>query len=434
MRVLTRRQLAPLGLPGFRYLLYATLGSSLGTLIAGIALAIDIKDRTNSGPWVAAVLVVEFLPTVIVGLLLGPLLDRLDRRSLMIGADLVRVAVFAALPFAGSPGGIVALALVAGLATGFFRPAVFAGVPNLVPEEQLPQANALLQTVENASWAVGPLLGGLLTAAAGPSAAYWINSASFLVSALLVRRIPSRKLQSERALTRGHWRDLGEGFVAVLRSKPLLTVLLAWGLAEIAIGAVNVTEIFIAKNTFHAGDFGYGLLYSAIGAGLVIGSFASSAVLARLGTASTYGLSLGTMAVGFVGAGMSPSIWVAAACLGLAGAGNGCAVVCNALLVQRGVADAARGRALTFVMSATYVLAGIGNAVAGVVIGTAGPRWVLAFAAAFTFAAAGCGYVLANRSSEPGPGPIEVREPEPELEPAGVEGEPDWARWANWAS
>ncbi len=63
---------------------------------------------------------------------------------------------------------IVALALVAGLATGFFRPAVYAGIPNLVPEEQLAEANAIIQTVDNASWAVGPVLGGLLTAAAGP--------------------------------------------------------------------------------------------------------------------------------------------------------------------------------------------------------------------------------------------------------------------------
>ena len=113
-------------------------------------------------------LIVEFLPTIIVGLALGPLLDRLERRRLMIGSDLMRVAVFCALPFTTSAGAIVALAAVAGLANGFFRPAVYAGVPNLVPEEQLPEANALLQTVENISWMVGPILGGVLTAAFGP--------------------------------------------------------------------------------------------------------------------------------------------------------------------------------------------------------------------------------------------------------------------------
>src|SRR5262249_18344869 len=165
-------QFAPLRLEAFRNLFLATLGSSVGTLLAAVALAIDVKDKTssspNSGVWVAAVLIVEFLPPIFVGLLLGPLLDRLDRRSLMIAADAIRVVVFAVLPFASSAAMVVGLAFVAGLATGFFRPAVYAGVPNLVPERELPAANALLQGIENVSWAVGPIVGGALTAAAGP--------------------------------------------------------------------------------------------------------------------------------------------------------------------------------------------------------------------------------------------------------------------------
>src|SRR5207248_2892896 len=185
-----------------------------------------------------------------------------------VAADLLRAAVFATLPFAGSAGEIVALAFVAGIATGFFRPAVYAGVPNLVPEEDLPHANALLQTIENASWAVGPVVGGVLTAASGPHVAYWINAVSFLVSAVLVVRIPARLLQSATALTRGHWTDLKDGFRAVVQSRPLLAVLLAWGIAGLGIGSISVSEVFIAKNTFHAGDFGYGLLFGAIGTGL----------------------------------------------------------------------------------------------------------------------------------------------------------------------
>jgi MFS family permease len=258
---LSSAQLSPLRLPGFRSLFFATLASSAGTLLAAVALAIDVQQRTNSGPWVAAVIVVEFLPTVLVGLLLGPLLDRLERRSLMIAADAVRVGVFVALPFAPNVGTVVALAAVAGLATGFFRPAVYAGIPNLVPDAELPNANALLQTVENLSWAVGPLLGGVLTAAAGPSAAYAINAVSFVVSIALIVRIPPRLLQSERALSRGHWRDLRDGFEAALRSPSMRAVLVAWGIASFATGAGAVSEIFLAKNTFSAGDFGYGLFY-----------------------------------------------------------------------------------------------------------------------------------------------------------------------------
>jgi MFS family permease len=363
---------------GFRLLFLSTLGSSVGTLLAAIALAIDVKDRTNSGLWVGAVLIVEFLPTIVVGLTLGPLLDRLERRSLMVVADLLRAAVFCALPFTSSAAGIVGLALIAGLATGFFRPAVYAGVPNLVSEDELPEANALLQTVENVSWAIGPVLGGILTAAAGPHTAYWINAVSFLVSALLVARIPKRLLQSQTALTRGHWRDLADGFVAVLRTRALLAVLAAWGIASLGIGAISLSEVFLAKNTLHAGDFGYGLLYGGIGTGLVFGSWWSSFVIDRIGTRRAYPVALLVMALGFGAGAVAPNIWVAAACCLVGGIGDGAAIVCNALLVQRGAADYLRGRALTLVMSATYALNGAGTVIAGAVLHVTGSRWVWA--------------------------------------------------------
>jgi MFS family permease len=393
-------QLAPLRLEGFRYLFFATLGSSVGTLIAAVALAIDVHDRTNSGPWVTAVLVVEFLPTIVVGLLLGPLLDRLERRSLMIAADALRVGVFVALPFAPNAATVVGLAAVAGLATGFFRPAVYAGIPNLVPQDELPRANALLQTVENMSWAVGPLVGGVLTAAAGPSAAYAINAVSFLVSIALLLRIPPRLLQSERALSRGHWRDLGDGFAAALHSPSMRAVLVGWGIASFAIGASNVATIFIAKNTLSGGDVGYGVLYGATGAGLVLGAFGSATALARYGVPRVYGGGLLLMAAASVAVAVSPEVWVAAAFCVLLGVGNGVAVACNALLVQRGTFDLLRGRALTFVMSVTFALVGIGEALGGLFLRPPVtpdvPRWIWAGSGGVLLVAALAGSLLAR--------------------------------------
>jgi len=406
---LSSAQLTPLRLPGFRSLFFATLASSAGTLLAAVALVIDVQQRTDSGPWVAAVVVVEFLPTIVVGLLLGPLLDRLDRRSLMIAADAVRVGVFVALPFASSAAWIVGLAAVAGLATGFFRPAVYAGVPNLVPDVELPNANALLQTVENVGWAVAPVLGGVLTAAAGPSAAYAINAVSFAVSIVLVVRIPSRLLQSERALSRGHWRDLRDGFSATLRSPSMRAVLVAWGIASLATGAANAVEIFLAKHTFSSGDVGYGLLYSAMGAGLVLGSFLSASVLLRSGVARTYGASLMLMAMGYVGAAASPNVWIAAICVLVSGVGNGAAIACNALLVQRGTFDLMRGRALTFVMSITFVLVGVGNGVGGLLLNRTSPRWIWAACGIGLLVAAVAGRLLARNLKGETPAEDEVR-------------------------
>lgn len=314
----------------------------------------------------------------------------------MVAADLVRAAVFFALPFTGRAAVIVGLAAVAGIANGFFRPAAYAGIPNLVSDEDLPAANALVQASENVSWAIGPILGGLLVAAAGPHTAYWINGASFVLSATLIARIPRRMLQSRLALTRGHWRDLADGFAVVMRSRALLAVLAAWGIACLGNGGANVTEVFLAKDTFRAGDFGYGLIYGAIGGGLVLGSFAGSALVERLATARTYAGALLLMAVGFGAAAASPDIWVAAACAAVGGAGDGAAIVCNALLVQRGARDEVRGRALTLVMSATFLAMAVANGIAGALLRTVSPRLIWGGAAGAYVVAALVGYALAR--------------------------------------
>jgi MFS family permease len=405
VRLPAQRQFAPLSIAGFRLLFLSAFASTFGSLLAAVALAIDVKDRTDSGAWVSAVLLVEFLPAVFVGLAFGPLLDRLERRKLMVGADVLRAAVFALLPFATSAGQIVALAAVAGLATGFFRPALYAGVPNLVPEGMLAQANGLLQSIENVSWAAGPIIGGVLTAAAGPNLSYWINAVSFLVSAALLIRIPARLLQSETALSRGHWKNLKEGFSTVLHTRALLAVLVGWGLALAGTGAIGVSEVFMAKNTLDAGDFGYGLLYGSVGLGLVIGSFWSSTVVDRIGVGAAYGTSMLFMAAGYGIGAASFDIWMAAACCLVAGVGNGVAVVCNALLVQR-TPDAVRGRALTFVMSVTWAVFGISIVVCGALMSPEDARWVWAIGAGLLTAGALVGYLL-GRERAPAPARLE---------------------------
>lgn len=389
-----RRQLSLLGTaPGFRLLFLATLGSSMGTLLATVALVIDVKDRTDSGPWVSAVMIVEFLPAVAVGLLFGPLLDRLSRRGLMIVSDLVRGAVFCTLPFADSAGKIVALAGIAGLATGFFRPAVYAGLPNLVEDHELPRANSLLQTSENVSWTIAPVIGGALVAASGPHLAYWINAASFLLSAMLILGIPARGLQGALAASRGHLRDLGDGFARVVRTRPLLTVLVVWTIALGAIAASQTAQVFLAKDAFSAGDLGYGLIFGCIGLGLAIGSFGAGTWVENRSVGTVYATGILLNAIGVGAAAGSPNVWIALPCFVLGGIGNGTAIVCNSLLVQRGAEDEVRGRVFTVIMSVNYAVFGIGIVVAGPLTDGVGPRWVfggvsvvLAFAALMAYA------------------------------------------------
>ena len=360
----------------FGYLSLATAGSAFGTYLAAIALTVDVYDQTESGIWVAALLIADFLPIVLIGLLLGPLVDRLSRRRLMIASDLVRFGVFAALPFFDDPAAIVALAAVSGIATGFFLPAAYAGLPNLVSDEELTNANSLLQTIETLAWMIGPVVGGLMLTVWGPSVPYGVNAVTFLVSALFVARISERSLRSEESLSRGHWRDVADGLRLVVTSRPLRTVLIVWNVALVGTAAVNVAEVVFAKETLDSGNLGFGALVAASGIGLAIGSFLSAPALGKVGLRRHYIGSITLMGVGWGAAALSEWIWLAVVFVVGGAIGNGAAILCNRLFVQRGAPDQYRGRALATIMSSNYAILGLAMAGAGVLTDLVGARAV----------------------------------------------------------
>lgn len=381
----------------FALLFWATAGSAVGTYLAALALSVDIFDRTGSGRWLAALLIADFLPIVIIGITLGPLVDRLSRRRLMIVSDLVRAGTFVALPFVDEPWTIVALAGVNGVATGFFRPAVWASLPNIAGERDQEQAVSLLTTVEHIAWTVGPATSGLLLAAYGTDAAYWFNAVTFVVSAALVSGIPAALFRSDEPITKGHWEDVREGFGLLRGSPHLMTVLLVWGTAGVATAFVNVGEVVFAKDDLEAGNIGLGFLVSATGIGLVIGSFFASSTLARLGMARVYGTALAIMGVGFGLASVAPTIAVAAVLAGIGTIGNGAAIVYNQVLVQRGAPDAMRGRALAVLMSSYYAILGLSMAGGGLLVDAAGARTAWGAAGCIYLGCALLGFVLTRR-------------------------------------
>jgi MFS family permease len=380
----------------FRLLFLAAVGSGLGTRLAVMALMVDVWDRTHSGKWVAALLVADFVPIIVIGLLLGSFVDRFSRRKLMIASDLLRCAVFVALPFTTGPAQVVALACVAGFATGFFRPALYAGLPNLVDDDDLADANSIFQAAENITWMLGPLLGGVLLSFSTPDVAYWFNAVTFLVSALLIAQIAERKLQTEKALSEGHWRDLAEGFRLAARSRAILTVIVGWSLAMLAIGNSDVAEVELAKVAFGSGNFGFGLLMAASGLGLILGSVGASWATDRFGTAVTYGGSIALMSIGLGVTAVAPNVWVAAVFVVAFGLGNGVAVVVNSLLIQRGTPDHLRGRAFTLAMSLTYSAVFIGMLAGGFLSDAYGARWAWGIAAIVAGVAAVAAYGLAR--------------------------------------
>jgi MFS family permease len=397
-----RRQLALLRSAGsFRLLFAATLGSGLGTWMATIALTADLTARTNSPWWVSGLFIVTFLPSVVVGLVAGPLVDRLSRKRLIVNADLARMAVFVALVFVDSAPALVVLAAVAGVANSFFRPAVLAGVPNLVAEEDLAHGTSLLQATDWTAAALGPVVGGAIVSVWSADVVYWINAATFLFSALLILRIPARLLQSERAITRGHWRDLADGLAAFRASPALLTALLAFGLAMVAAGLNNVAEIFLAERALHRGAFGYGLLWTATGIGLVAGSLLSGSLLDRREVRNIYPLVFLPWAVGLFAAGVAPSIWFAAAAMVVAGVGNGLTFPMTVVIVQRNTSDQLRGRAFTMIISVHNAVLGLAMVAAGALVANVGPRWTYVLAAGALLLGAATAFALLRTTPAP---------------------------------
>jgi MFS family permease len=403
-RVKSGRSGAGLGLlaeaASFRRLFLATFTSSIGTWLAFVALVVDVYDRTGDANWVSALLIADFLPIVLVGILLGPLIDRLPRRNILVAADVLRAGVFCVLPFATSAAQIVGLALIIGVATSLFRPAVFAGLPNLVADDDLGHANGILQSAENFAWAVGALAGGALVAASGSDAAYWLNAGTFVVSALFILGIRQSLEEQERSPSAGHRRDLVEGLRMVTRSRGLLTILVAWSIVTLGQAIGNVSEIVLAKDEFNAGDFGYGVLVATAAVGLTIGSLAGGDVIRRFGIRVPYVAGVVLLAVGFAAAAVSPNVWVAAVFVVVSGLGNGAVVVCNAVLVQRNAPDRLRGRAFTVVMSIGYAFFGLGMIVAGPLTNGFGARTAWGISAALCAVAACFALVLLSGVEE----------------------------------
>ena len=193
----------------------------------------------------------------------------------------------------------------------------------------------------------------MIVAPSGPDLVYWINAATFLLSVLLLLRIPARLLQSEQAITRGHWRDLADGLGAFRRSAAILTVLVAFGFAMLATGLINVSEIFLAERALHTRRV---RLRPARGrrpaSGLVAGSLVSGALLESRELTDIYPLAFLPWAAGIFAAAIAQNIWVAALAMVVAGFGNGLTFPMTVLIVQRYTADRLRGRAFTLIISA----------------------------------------------------------------------------------
>jgi MFS family permease len=276
----------------FRLLWLGETTSRLGSSVSTIALPLVAVASLHAGTFAVAVLAAAaWLPWLLVGLPAGAWVDRLPRRPVLIGCDVVSLAAFGSVPVAAWAGALtlghlLGVALVAGTASVFFQTAWQVYLAALVPAEQLPAANARLQGTESAAQVAGPGLGGLIAQLAGAVAGLLADAISFLASAVCLLAIRTREAAPIRRGQRRTLRaEIGEGlrFVA---ADPYLRVLTAYGAASnLALtGYQSILVVFLVREVGLAAGT-VGALLAVMSLGGVLGATLAGPVARRFGTA-----------------------------------------------------------------------------------------------------------------------------------------------------
>ena len=362
--------------------------SFLGDAVSMIALVVLVVQITGSASAVGGALVARLLPTL-ASPLAGVLADRLDRRVVLVASDLARAALVVGLVFVRDLSVLYLLVFLMGLARTFFNPTIRAALPSVVGGGDLTRANSLIGATFSISIAGGPALGGLLVATVGVDAAFLLDAATFLISAAFLSRIVLPRPQREEE--EGFGRELRAGLGFLARTRVPLAIVIGAFLTILTINTTIPAEVFLAKETFGAGDVGYGLLVSVWGGGMALGSALMVALGGRVALVPLYLLSIFAGALALVGTGLAPVFALALGALMVEGIATGIDNVATDTILQKRVPDAFLGRvfavrflsysageALAYPLgglivdaigpSSTYLLAGIATAAAGFVV------------------------------------------------------------------
>jgi len=319
-RLAAARIVQPLRHRDFALLTGGRTVSLVGDGFFFVALAWQVYLISNDPGALSLVFLAGSIPLVVFLLLGGALSDRYDRRLLMISADIVRGVAIGALGLLSIGGQIqlwhIALVeAIAGGASAFFNPASTAIVPDVLPDADLPQANALFGILRRMTVSLlGPALGGVVVAAFGPGPAFIVDALSFggsAVAVFAIRTRPEVHHDTDNSLrhTLGQMR---EGF-AYVRQKPWIWATLVSAMLSLLffIGPVQVLLPFLVKNSLGLGPDSLGtiLAFGAVGAiamGLTIGHFG---LPRRRVTFMFLGFSLGV--AGMAGYGVMDALWQA---------------------------------------------------------------------------------------------------------------------------
>lgn len=357
--------------PDFRRLWTAASVSTLGdgiTVTAGPLLAATL---TRDPLLIGLVGASAFLPWLLLGLVSGALVDRLDRRRLMWTVDLGRAAVLGLLAAAILAGWasiplLAAAAFLLGTGQTVFDSAAQASIPTIVGREpeRLARANGQLLGAQTVSQQfAGPPLGGVLFTVA-PWLPYAVDAVSFLGSSVLITRIRGRFTIAREGPRRSLRADIGEGLRWLLRHRLLRWLAVLTAVANLVFMASEVVLVLVAQERWGLGSVGFGVLLTGTAAGALAGSLLAARLTRWWGEGRVYVLSVWLLAGVLLALGLTTSPVLAAAVL----AALGFAVTLGNVVIQS-LRQAVTPPGLLGRVVSAYRLVGLGAIPVGALVG-----------------------------------------------------------------
>jgi MFS family permease len=350
------------GTRSFFKLWLAQVASSLGDWVGLFAiLAITARVSDNSAAAVSLVMGARMLPGFFLATLGGVIVDRFDRRKVMVCCDIGRAAMISVLPFVNSLAVLVVVSFMIEILTLLWGPAKDASVPNFVPEDKLATANSLSLV---ASYGTFPL-GGIIFAALAVVAtwlggfqalqslkvdqeviALWFDALTYVASGIIVLGLPIPR-RPKTAGGRVEWtstfQEIKEGLVFIKGDRFSRAVIVGLGGGVIGAGAmVPLGSVFATEVLGSAAQFG--VLMTALGTGGAIGVFALLAFQKKLPRDTTFSWAVIGAGIALIGAALFNVGGVAALMVAGVGACAGGAYVTGFTLIQETVSDELRGR------------------------------------------------------------------------------------------
>ena len=310
------RILRPLRIRDFAFLWAGATVSLMGDGIYVVALAWQVYELSNSPTALSLVGVAWTLPLAAFVLVGGVVTDRVERRRVMIAADLLRVLAAGAIGLLSLTGTVelwhlILLAVVFGTGEAFFGPAFTSIVPQIVPRHLLLEANSLDQFIRPLAFMlIGPALGGWIVAVLGPGEAFLLNAASFAVSAVAVSLMRPRPLARREGERPTVLRELREGLAFVRAHTWLWATLLAAAIFLLAYwGPVDVLVPYRVRNDVGGGADDFGLVLACGGVGSILAAlFVGQRGLPRRHITFMYlAWTVGSFAL--VGFGLATAVW-----------------------------------------------------------------------------------------------------------------------------